>query len=254
EVLLDFCLVTLCYYVAYRLRFEEPEAFMKNFPMFQTSLPVMLAAQMIAFFAVGVYRGVWRQFGLLDTLVVGRGVFLGTVSAQLFILYGYRFFAYSRTVMVIYAVLLLSAVSVSRASFRLLRELARRQRQSDHRAVIYGAGDAAALAIRELLARDDRLRIIGFIDDDPRKSGTRAVGYPILGGYSALTVLVKAAAVDTVVISARHMPPERLSNLEAMCAEHNVRLARLLVSLEPLVEIDAVPETRSKIQPIGIRS
>ena len=34
EVLLDFCLVTLCYYVAYRLRFEDPEEFMKNFQMF----------------------------------------------------------------------------------------------------------------------------------------------------------------------------------------------------------------------------
>jgi UDP-GlcNAc:undecaprenyl-phosphate GlcNAc-1-phosphate transferase len=254
EVLLDFCLVTLCYYVAYRLRFEEPEAFMKNFPMFQTSLPVILAAQMIAFFAVGVYRGVWRHFGLLDTLVVGRGVFLGTVSAQLFILYGYRFFAYSRTVLVIYAVLLLIAVSLSRASFRLIGEFARRQRQSDHRAVIYGAGDAAALAIRELLAHDDRLRIIGFIDDDPRKASTRAVGYPILGGYSALTVLVKAASVDTVVISARHIPPERLSNLEAMCAEHTVRLARLLVRLEPLVDVDAVEEQRSKIRPFGVRN
>ena len=31
EVLLDFCLVTLCYYAAYRLRFEDPEDFMKNF-------------------------------------------------------------------------------------------------------------------------------------------------------------------------------------------------------------------------------
>ena len=34
EVLLDFCLVTICYYAAYRLRFEDPEDFMKNFAIF----------------------------------------------------------------------------------------------------------------------------------------------------------------------------------------------------------------------------
>ena len=78
-------------------------------------------------------------------------------------------------------------------------------------------------------------------------------------------MLVKAASVDTVVmtvapsalaISARQIPLERLSNLEAMCAEHNVRLARLLVRLEPLVDIDAVQEQqrRSKIRPFGVRN
>ena len=47
---------------------------------------------MIAFFVVGVYRGVWRHFGMMDALVVAKGVFFGTLSAQLFILYVYRFF------------------------------------------------------------------------------------------------------------------------------------------------------------------
>ena len=58
---------------------------------------------MVAFFVVGVYRGVWRHFGMMDTLVVARGVFVGAVAALLVILYVYRFFAYSRTVFAIYA-------------------------------------------------------------------------------------------------------------------------------------------------------
>ena len=98
EVLLDFCLVVMCYYAAYRLRFEDPEDFMKNFPTFTRSLPVIVGAQMVAFFAVGVYRGVWRHFGMMDTLVVARGVFFGAATALLVILGVYRFFAYSRTV------------------------------------------------------------------------------------------------------------------------------------------------------------
>src|SRR5439155_17170898 len=133
EVMLDFCLVVMCYYAAYRMRFEDPVEFMSNFAMFSRSLPVILATQMLAFFAVGVYRGVWRHFGMMDTLVIARGVFFGAGSALLVILGVYRFFAYSRTVFAIYAVLLLIAVTLSRASFRLPGEFVRRQRQSGRR-------------------------------------------------------------------------------------------------------------------------
>jgi len=218
------------------MRFEEPVEFMLNFQLFSRSLPVIVASQMVAFFVVGVYRGVWRHFGMMDTLVVARGVFLGAASALLVILGAFRFFAYSRTVFAIYAVLLLIAVTLSRASFRLVGEFMQRQRQSGHRVVIYGAGDAAGLVIREIVGGAGDVRISGFIDDDPRKAGIRVMGYPVLGGYSALTVLIKAASIDTVVISARALTPERLNNLKVLCSGHHVELSHLRVGFEPLVE------------------
>src|SRR5262245_19517262 len=236
EVLLDFCLVVISYYAAYRLRFEDPIDFLNNFEMFLRSLPVIVATQMIAFFIVGVYRGVWRHFGMMDTLVVARGVFLGAASALLVILGVYRLYAYSRTIFAIYAVLLLMAVTLSRASLRLVSEFLHRQREAGRRIVVYGAGDAAALAVREILASGGDVRVAGFIDDDPRKAGARIMGYPVLGGYSALTVLVRAASIDGVVISTRSLSPERLNNLEVLCAEHQLELSRLRVKLEAIVE------------------
>ena len=237
EVLLDFFLIAVCYYAAYRLRFEDPVEFMMNFHMFRDSLPIVLAVQLIAFFVVGVYRGAWRHFGMADTLVVARGVFFGTVTAPFVILYIPYFFTYSRTAFAIYGVLLLMAVTLSRASFRLVGEFLQRQRRSGRRVVIYGAGDAAGLVMRELIAQEGGdVRILGFIDDDPRKAGIRAMGYPVLGGFSALTVLIKAASVESVVISARHLSPERLNNLEVLCADFNVGLSRLRVGLESIVD------------------
>jgi UDP-GlcNAc:undecaprenyl-phosphate GlcNAc-1-phosphate transferase len=178
EVLLDFCLVTLCYYVAYRLRFEDPEEFMKNFQMFTSSLPIIVTAQLGAFFVVGVYRGVWRHFGMMDTLTIARGVFFGTFAAVLAILFIPYFQTYSRTAFGIYAVLIVMATTLSRASFRIVGAYMQRQRQVGRRIAIYGAGDAAGLVLRELLAHDaENVRIVGFIDDDPRKAGIRVMGY-----------------------------------------------------------------------------
>ena len=101
EVLLDFCLITASYYMAYRLRFEDPEEFLMNFTNFSQSLPVIVASQLVAFFIVGVYRGVWRYFSITDTIVMARGVFVGVVTSSWLILYLYRFTSYSRAVFVI---------------------------------------------------------------------------------------------------------------------------------------------------------
>jgi UDP-GlcNAc:undecaprenyl-phosphate GlcNAc-1-phosphate transferase len=68
EVLLDFCLITIAYYSAYRIRFDGLE-YQEYFPRFLESLPIVLTVQLAAFFAMRAYRGVWRYFGLFATLV-----------------------------------------------------------------------------------------------------------------------------------------------------------------------------------------
>jgi UDP-GlcNAc:undecaprenyl-phosphate GlcNAc-1-phosphate transferase len=235
EVLLDFCLITACYYAAYRMRFEDPEEFMKNFPAFLDSLPVVLAAQLGAFFLVGVYRGVWRHFGMSDTLVVAKGVFFGVATSLVVILFGFRFVSYSRTAFAIYGVLVLIAVTLSRASFRLAGEFVQRQRRSGRRVAIYGAEDAGAAVLSQLFQRSDRVRVLGFIDDDPRKSGSRIAGYPVLGGFSALSLLVTTRSVDLVVIGTQQIGPDRLHNLQQICLSNGVSLSRLRVGLEEIV-------------------
>jgi len=207
--------------------------------MFYRTFPIVVAAQMVAFFAVGIYRGVWRHFGMIDSLNVARGVFFGALAAQLVIMYVryFHFFPYSRTVFAIYGVLLLIAITLSRASFRLVGEFVQRQRRSGTRIVIYGAGDGGGLVIRELLGQSGGdIRIVGFVDDDPRKAGIRVQGYPVLGGYSALTVLVNASSIDSVVISSRNLPPERLNNLQTLCSGAGIGLSRLRIDLQSIVE------------------
>ncbi|MEP7309741.1 MAG: hypothetical protein ABJA98_29890 [Acidobacteriota bacterium] len=249
EVLLDFCLTTIAYYAAYKLRFEDPEDFMKNFANFTRSFPIVVGAQMLAFFAVGTYRGLWRHFGMRDTVVVAKGVFVGVVTAQLVILYVYRFFSYSRTVFAIYAVLLLLAVTLSRASFRLVGDYIKRQKRSGRRVLVYGAGEGGTLVMRELQNRDEAVRLVGFIDDDPHKTGSRVHGVPVIGNFEALVGVVSRGGVDQVVIGARELDANRLGELRALCARSGVALSRLHLGLEDLVVVTAeVPHARPYIR------
>ncbi len=235
EVLLDMILIPLAYYTAYRLRFEGPQL-SPNYPQFLQSLPVVLTAQLIALYAVGAYQGSWRHFGMMDAVVFAKGIVIGTVAAMMVILGLYRFVAYSRTVFAIDAVLLLLMLCVTRASFRLMSEFIRRRRHGGSLLVIYGVGDGAAMAVRELVegaAHDYKL--LGFVDDDPRLARSRMQGYPVLGDYTSLASLIANGAVDAVVVTTPLMEVSRLGALQALCAEHQVALARLHFKLDQIV-------------------
>ena len=229
EVFLDLALISVAYYAAYRLRFEGPE-FDAHFREFLGSLPIVIAVQFIALFIIGAYRGVWHLFGLIDTVVFAKAVFLGTATAALGVLLLDS--TYSRTVFVIYGALLFLLLSVSRASFRLIGEFVARRRQVGERLVIYGAGAAALVAMREVSARRQPYRVVGYIDDDPNKHRTRVHGYAVIGGFAKLSLMVRSGEVDAVLVSCRTLAGQREQELLALVAAHGCRLRRLHVSIE----------------------
>tara|TARA_B100000029_G_scaffold516106_1_gene626913 strand:+ start:989 stop:2839 length:1851 start_codon:yes stop_codon:yes gene_type:complete len=235
EVLLDFGLVSIAYYAAYRFRFPDP-AFSFNFPVFMQSLPVVVVSQMAVLAIGGGYRGVWRYFGLQDVLAFGRNVVVGTVLAQLLVLYLYRFESYSRAVFALYAILLFVLLTASRASFRMISEFAHRQRDSGNRLVIYGAGDGGAMAVGQLLKQSSPgYRMIGFIDDDPSKMRIRLHRYPVLGDCQHLIQLIGNGDVDTVVISTSSIDSQRERMISTLCAQNGVTLSYLRVHFDEIV-------------------
>jgi UDP-GlcNAc:undecaprenyl-phosphate GlcNAc-1-phosphate transferase len=238
EVLLDFCLISIAYYAANRLRFG-PEAYLDNAERFYSSLPMLLAVQLASFFFVGVYRGTWHYFGLMDGVNVAKGVVFGTAAAQLATLYIYRDPFYSRAVFLIYAVLLAVLVTASRASWRLMGEFVLRQGRASRRALVYGSVEHAQVAISELQQRrDETFKIIGLIDDNPAMAKMRLQGYPVLGNFDAFATVVSDHQVDTIILNRKPLDAARLEAIEALCRERGLSLLRLEISLKELVAGD----------------
>ena len=235
EVVLDVCLVSVAYYAAYRLRFEG-SAWGENFPLFLQSLPIVVGVQLVSLFVTGAYQGVWRHFSLADTVIFAKSVLVGTASVVIVLLFGYRFADYSRTVFVIYALLLMLLLAGSRSSFRLMGEFIRRRRRIGERVVVYGADDAGIVALREVVGQPDSLsRMIGFVDDDITRHGTRVHGYMVLGGYENLLSLIQTDRVDTVVLCTNLVDAVRLTELKHVCADQGVALSRMQVDMQRLV-------------------
>ena len=234
EVALDACLVFVAYYAAHRLRFEGRD-WSEIFPLFLESLPIVVGVQMVALFATGVYQGVWRHFSLMDGFGLAKGVLAGAVGIVVVLLFGYRFAGYSRSVFVIYALLLVVLLLASRSSFRLMSELVRRRLFSGERVVVYGADDAGVVALRGVVGQPGAApRVIGFVDDDAARHGARVHGYRVLGGYASLVSLIEAGGVDTVVLGAGPADAARLAGLTRLCAGRGVTLSRIDVAVRHL--------------------
>jgi UDP-GlcNAc:undecaprenyl-phosphate/decaprenyl-phosphate GlcNAc-1-phosphate transferase len=209
----------------------------------------VLAAQLIAFFIVGVYRGMWRHFSLMDGVTIGNGVLLGSIISYVAVVNLYGYGAYSQSVFLIYAVVVTLLVTVTRASFRLMGEFVQRQRTSTRRAIIYGAAQNVPLAIRELYDREGvPIKVTGFVDDDLRIARSRVHGYPVFGSFETLRERIEGRAVDVVILN-HAIDDERLSSLEMLCQQQRVSLLRLHVWVEELVTPDGVsPATNLRAQ------
>lgn len=235
EVLLDFCLISLAYYGAYQLRFEG-DAYLKNAEQFYGTLPTVLSIQLIAFFIVGVYRGSWHFFGLMDGVTIAAGVLLGTIAAPAVILVLGSRDRYSVAVFLIYSMLVFVLVTASRASLRLMDEFVFRQRRTTRRALVYGAGENVMVALRELRDHDgSSYRVIGFLDDDPRLAKMRVQGYPVLGPPARLEQVLDQHRIDTVVINRRSVDAASETAITAVCEARGLSLLRLEISIREVL-------------------
>lgn len=236
EVFLDAFLITLSYYAAFVLvlgSFEGSE----QWNLFLKSLPLLVLLKLGAFLVGGVYRGLWRYTSIGDFLTFGKAVALGSVLSVLALLLLYRFEFYSRTVFVIDAVLLLLALIGSRMAFRIIRQAIPNPLNSGGRRIlIYGAGDGGEMVLRELRNNPGlRYQPVGFIDDDPLKSGKVMHGLKVHGSNGSLPELCEEKEIEEILISFRSIKSERLKRIREICRAQNISLSRASLKIEPVV-------------------
>jgi UDP-GlcNAc:undecaprenyl-phosphate/decaprenyl-phosphate GlcNAc-1-phosphate transferase len=200
EVMLDLVLITVCYYAAYRLRFDEDlDVFLRYFTI---SLPVVLGCKLAALYSSGLYQRSWDTFGLRDLAAVARGVGIGSLLTVASSYYLYRGEGFSRVVFVLDALLLTVAIVATRASFRTMNLVAAARSKRSRRVLIYGAGKYGQLLVREMRANAAwRMNPIGFIDDDPLKARRWIVGVPVHGTIDQLENTMRRFEIEEIVLS-----------------------------------------------------
>jgi len=160
---------------------------------------------------------------------LATGVAGGTSVSTVLLLLLYSFSGYSRSVLILYAMLLFLGIAASRLSFRLFALLLARRNVKGIPVLIYGAGDGGGVVVRECRRNPQiKYRPVGFLDDDPHKQGRLVQGLSVLGGADGLADILQRQKVQGLIISS----PSILANgraevIRAWCAEQNVWIKAL---------------------------
>ena len=233
EVLLDVILIILSYWCAYALNFPSNSPAWR---LFIRTFPVIVFMKMPVFLAMSVYRGLWRYTSIDDLIVFAKAVFVGSIASVVMVLFTFRFEGFSRTVFATDAVLLFLFLAGSRLAFRLFRQILPAVHAKDGRRVlIYGAGDGGELLLREIRNnRDLNLSAVGFLDDDPAKTGKVIHGLRVFGANGDLVQVCDQQGIHEVVISSVKMDAGRVQEIVRSCNERQIAVRRMRITLEDL--------------------
>ena len=232
EVLLDLCLVSAAFYCAHRLRFDQA-GFESVFGEFLRALPIVIACQIPVLLTLGAYRGMWRYFGLMDAVVIGQSIVLGTLASAAVVVLLNDQLPVPPAVYIIHASLLFIFLNSSRASFLLLTEFFRR-RSARLRAVIFEADMSRDMATHRLALQSVDYRVLGFFAESPDDAPSSFGGYPRLGTYGTLLMFVAAGLTDVVIVDAQSVDAGRMEELAEHCSVNGVALVALRYAVEPV--------------------
>lgn len=163
----------------------------------------------LTFAAFGLYRRFWRYTTLRDLALVGCAVAMCTAimsTVTVVAVIAGRLDGFSRSVVLLDAVLTFCAVAGARLATRLVAETSVAPRRGEavslRRTIVAGAGDSGLVVARELLRNPDMGFLpVAFVDDDLEKLGKDIHGVPVFGGIDDLPGAIDRYRPDEVIIA-----------------------------------------------------
>jgi len=215
----DSILISGAVYFSFWLRFDGalPSAYMSNLKYY---ISLALAIKLVMLFAHGMYDVSWRFFGLKDLLRLFSAITLSSIAVGTAFILMRAFLTiptFPRSVMLVDYVLTLGLIGTLRISKRAVIEYLSKSGRMRHgriRILIVGAGDAGSAIGRDMLVnKKSKYYPVGYIDDNLSKKGMSIHGIKVLGTRNDIPALLKANAVDEVLIA---IPSFRSKDIRAV--------------------------------------
>jgi FlaA1/EpsC-like NDP-sugar epimerase len=213
---------------AFLLRFEfviPPE----KLPILFKGCLLALAIKLPIFHLLRLDRGGWRYLELTDLRAQFTGNFVasGTFTIGAYLLIGT---AFPRSIYCIDLLINFLTTSCILLAIRLYNEPVHSNHAANaKRILIYGAGTAGRSLLRDIQSRPSiGYRVLGFLDDDPSKRGTRLNGIGVLGrGREAAAIVnrlrAKGTEIEEIVVAMPSVNAREMSEALANCRAAGVR-------------------------------
>ena len=193
-------LIALANYLAFWIRFDGviPD---QELALMVEMIPWLIVIRGLTFVPLQLYKGLWRYTGIWDLRNVIIGVIGSTLVFYIVVRWDYGLQNYPWSIFIIDSLLLIFFMGGSRLARRLYSGI--RQVNRGKQVLIYGAGDAGEMVVRDIRNHGTLYDYhpLGFIDDNPNKIGQRIHGVPVLGNREMMPEILKTYQIDEILLA-----------------------------------------------------
>jgi len=231
--LLDLILLSLCYYLAYWLRFDGVLTPDIRSLISSTIFP-LVGIKVTCFVFFDLYSGMWRYAGIKDLINVIKASISGSLLFVAYLATLYHFSGISRGVLLADSVLTVVFIGGVRLLIRLYYQREQnffeeisfwhKAQKETVKVLIIGTGNLAVSLLREI--RDEKKlnnRVMGFVDADQKNIGMKIHGVPILGALANIPQLVGYYNIENILIADAGLKAQEISDIIQSCDGFGVR-------------------------------
>lgn len=234
---IDLLLIATAFTSSFLLRFDFriPTDFLL---LFKQGLAVVIIVKPLVFISSSLYRSLWRYASLQDGIEIAKVVTTSSIIAGFMLMYFRHFAPYPRSIFILDWFLLLALIAASRLVWRVYREtvIMPRRLGKGRNTLIIGAGEAGSMLLKEMRRQEgSSFNVIGFVDDNPQKTGMRLHGLPVLGRSNQLAELIDRYIIEDVIIAIPSAGSSLLRDIIKACEHCKVRF-KTLPAIQDIIE------------------
>ncbi len=217
-LLIDLCITTVSFILAYFIRFNLSMSF--DVTQLTRQLPIVLLFFLAAFLITGSYKGVVRHTGIKDVYAIFNSICLASVAIITFIITNrltdfIERFTIPLSIIIINSLLAFIMLTASRYIFKVGYDyLLRSKHSSTKNILIYGAGEAGIITHNALVNHSRiGLKIIGYLDENIQKIGKQINGIKVFDARKLNENFIHYHNISEVIFSIQNIAPNELRKL-----------------------------------------
>ncbi|MFC7300241.1 polysaccharide biosynthesis protein [Cognatiluteimonas weifangensis] len=235
----DLCMVWLAWTGLHLFRYAM-RAEVSPLSPWSTEIALVLLAQGLVFWRVGLYRGIWRFASVPDLVNILKACVFGLLAIVAGLFLYNRLDQVPRTVLVLYPIVLTALLGMPRLLYRAWKD--HQLSSSDRtalRVLILGAGQAGEALVRDL-RRTGAYQPVGFLDDASSLHGSQLQGVPVLGRIDEVGRIAPETAAGLLVIAMPSLDATAMRRIVAICERTGLPFRRV-PRLDDLLEGRSLP-------------